>query len=236
MLQALGFELLDEAGAPIPRGARGLEKLHAINAKKLPPVLQKCEFRIACDVTNPLCGAQGCSAVYGPQKGATKESILQMDAWLSRFATLAKSVNPNADPTLAGAGAAGGLGFAFAAFLGARLQSGISLVLDAIHAEDHIKTADIVLTGEGRLDGQSAMGKAPVGVATLAKKHGKRVLAFAGCVTEEASKCNRAGIDAFFPILRGVVTLDEAMDAENAKRNLAATAEQAFRLIRACEK
>ena len=236
MLQALGFDLLDEGGAPIAQGARGLEKLHTVSARNANPLLCTCEFRIACDVTNPLCGTLGCSAVYGPQKGATKENIAQMDAWLSRYAQLAKGVNPAADPHLPGAGAAGGMGFAFSAFLGGKLQSGISLVLDAIHAEDHIKAADIVLTGEGRLDGQSAMGKAPVGVASLAKKHGKRVLAFAGCVTEEAEKCNAAGIDAFFPILRGVVTLDEAMHIENAKRNLAATVEQAFRLIHVCEK
>ncbi len=236
MLQALGFDLLDETGAPIPQGARGLEKLHAVGAKNAHTTLAECEFRIACDVTNPLCGALGCSAVYGPQKGATPESIPQMDAWLAHFAELAKSVNPDADPKLAGAGAAGGLGFAFAAFLGGKLQSGISLVLDAIRAEDYIKSADIVLTGEGRLDGQSAMGKAPVGVAKLAKAHGKPVLAFAGCVTEEAAKCNSEGIDAFFPILRGVVTLEEAMNAENAKRNLTNTAEQAFRLIRTFQK
>ena len=232
MLQALGFDLLDKTGAPIEKGAQGLEKLHTVCAKNANSLLRACEFRIACDVTNPLCGALGCSAVYGPQKGATKDNIPLMDAWLSHFAELAKSVTPAADPALPGAGAAGGMGFAFAAFLDGKLQSGISLVLDAIHAEDHVKNADIVLTGEGRLDGQSAMGKAPVGVATLAGKHGKPVIAFAGCVTEEAGACNEAGIDAFFPILRGVVTLDEAMNAENAKRNLEKTAEQAFRLVR----
>jgi glycerate kinase len=128
------------------------------------------------------------------------------------------------------------MGFAFSAFLGARLQSGISLVLDAIRAEEYVQSADVVLTGEGRLDGQSAMGKAPVGVAKLAKKHGKPVIAFAGCVTEEAGKCNAEGIDAFFPILRGVVTLDEAMNTENAKHNLEKTAEQAFRLVRTFRK
>ena len=235
MLQALGFDLLDKAGAPIEKGARGLEKLHTVSALNAHSALAECDFRVACDVKNPLCGALGCSAIYGPQKGATKQSIAQMDAWLAHYATLAKAVNPKATPDLPGAGAAGGMGFAFAAFLGARLQSGISLVLDAIRAEEYVKNADVIITGEGRLDEQSAMGKAPMGVAELAKKHGKRVIAFAGCVTEEASKCNAVGIDAFFPILRGVVTLDEAMDAENAKRNLAKTAEQAFRLIRACE-
>jgi glycerate kinase len=236
MLQALGFDLLDETGAPIEKGARGLEKLHAVCAQNADPLLKNCEFRIACDVTNPLCGNLGCSAVYGPQKGATSENIPLMDGWLARYAELAKSVNEAADPDLPGAGAAGGLGFAFSAFLGGKLQSGISLVLDAICAEDHIKKADIVLTGEGRLDGQSAMGKAPVGVASLAKKHGKPVIAFAGCVSEEADKCNEVGIDAFFPILRGVLTLDEAMDKENAKRNLEKTAEQAFRLIHTFQK
>ncbi len=235
MLQALGFDLLDELGAPIPRGARGLEKLHTVSALNANSTLFECEFRIACDVTNPLCGALGCSAVYGPQKGATNESISLMDNWLARYAKLAQAVNMTADPDLPGAGAAGGLGFAFAAFLGGKLQSGISLVLDAIRAEEHIQSADVVITGEGRLDGQSAMGKAPVGVARLAKKHGKRVIAFAGCVSEEATKCNEVGIDAFFPILRDVVSLEEAMNKENAARNLEKTAEQAFRLIRAFE-
>ena len=233
MLQALGFDLLDKAGTPIEKGARGLKKLHTLCAKNAHPVLQKCEFYVACDVTNPLCGALGCSAVYGPQKGATKESIPQMDEWLARFAKLVKAIQPAADPNLPGAGAAGGLGFAFAAFLGGKLRSGISLVLDAIRAEDYIRSADVVITGEGRLDSQSAMGKAPVGVAKLAKKHGKRVLAFAGCVTEEADKCNEAGIDAFFPILRGVTTLEEAINKENAAHNLEKTTEQAFRLIQA---
>ncbi len=232
MLQALGFSLLDESGDPIEKGARGLAKLQHVSAENVHPALSECDFRIACDVTNPLCGALGCSAVYGPQKGATPEMIKDMDVWLARYATLAKAVNPQANPDLPGAGAAGGLGFAFAAFLGGKLQSGISLVLEATGAESYIKDADVVVTGEGRLDGQSAMGKAPVGVAKLAKKHGKPVIAFAGCVTEEASACNGAGIDAFFPILRGVVTLEDAMNTENAKHNLEKTAKQAFRLIR----
>ena len=236
MLQALGFDLLDGAGAPIEKGARGLEKLHTVCTEHTDPLLKKCDFRIACDVQNPLCGEVGCSAVYGPQKGATSENIPLMDAWLARYAELAKTVNPAADPTLPGAGAAGGLGFAFSAFLGGKLQSGVSLVLDAIRAEDYVKNADVIITGEGRLDEQSAMGKAPVGVARLAKKHGKPVIAFAGCVSEEATRCNEVGIDAFFPILRGVVSLSEAMDKENAARNLEKTAEQAFRLIKAFQK
>ena len=236
MLQALGADLLDERGVPIEKGARGLAKLHTICNKNIDPLLKKCEFLIACDVKNPLCGELGCSAVYGPQKGATSENIPLMDAWLAHYAALAKNVNEAADPDLPGAGAAGGLGFAFAAFLGGKLRSGISLVLDAICAEEYIKSADVIITGEGRLDAQSAMGKAPVGVAQLAKKHGKPVIAFAGCVSEEATKCNEVGIDAFFPILRGVVSLDEAMNKKNAEHNLEKTVEQAFRLIRTFQK
>ena len=232
MLQALGFALSDETGAPIEKGAQGLEKLHTVSVENAHPALKECDFRIACDVKNPLCGTLGCSAVYGPQKGATKETIPQMDAWLARYASLVRRVIPTSDPDLPGAGAAGGLGFAFAALLGGKLQSGISLVLDAIRAKEHIQNADIVLTGEGRLDAQSAMGKAPVGVAKLAKECGKPVIAFAGCVTKDATACNTEGIDAFFPILRGVVSLEEAMDKDNAARNLTDTVEQVFRLIR----
>ena len=232
MLQALGFALSDETGAPIEKGAQGLEKLHTVSVENAHPALKECDFRIACDVKNPLCGTLGCSAVYGPQKGATKETIPQMDAWLARYASLVRRVISTSDPDLPGAGAAGGLGFAFAALLGGKLQSGISLVLDAIRAKEHIQNADIVLTGEGRLDAQSAMGKAPVGVATLAKECGKPVIALAGCVTKDAAACNTEGIDAFFPILRGVVSLEEAMDNDHAKRNLTDTVEQVFRLIR----
>ena len=232
MLQALGFALSDETGAPIEKGAQGLEKLHTVSVENAHPALKECDFRVACDVKNPLCGTLGCSAVYGPQKGATKETIPQMDAWLARYASLVRRVIPTSDPDLPGAGAAGGLGFAFAALLGGKLQSGISLVLDAIRAKEHIQNADIVLTGEGRLDAQSAMGKAPVGVAKLAKECGKPVIALAGCVTKDAAAGNTEGIDAFFPILRGVVSLEEAMDNDHAKRNLTDTVEQVFRLIR----
>ena len=154
-----------------------------------------------------------------------------MDEWLGGYAELAKSVFPNADPEYPGAGAAGGLGFAFKAFLGATLESGISIILSETGIEDHIKDADVVVTGEGRIDFQTAMGKAPIGVAKLAKKHGKKVIAFAGCVTDDAEECNLHGIDAFFPIIRGITTLDEALNKENAIKNLKATAYQVFRLM-----
>lgn len=231
MLSALGFRFLDKAGKQIPLGAAGLEKLAAISAANVLPELQECTFRVACDVNNPLCGEYGCSAVYGPQKGAGKEMIRKMDAYLENYANLSAMVSEHADKDYPGAGAAGGLGFAFLSFLNAKLESGIQIILEETKAEQYIKDADIVVTGEGRLDGQSVMGKTPVGVANLAKKYGKKVIAFSGCVAEDASVCNQHGIDAFFPIIPGVVTLQEAMDPENAYRNLKNTACQVFRLI-----
>lgn len=231
MLSALGFEFLDKNGEHIARGAYGLDALASISAANACPELKDCTFRVACDVDNPLGGARGCSAVYGPQKGATPESVVIMDGWLGRYAEMAKGVFPNADPEYPGSGAAGGLGFAFMTFLAASLESGIKIILSETGIEEHIKDADVVVTGEGRIDFQTAMGKAPIGVAKLAKKHGKKVIAFAGCVTEDAEECNNHGIDAFFPIIRGVTTLDEALNKENAIKNLKATAYQVFRLM-----
>lgn len=230
MLQALGFDFLDEEGKPVPLGAGGLAHLAAINADHVIPELSLCSFKIACDVTNPLCGEQGCSAIYGPQKGAGPDMIARMDEWLGNYAALAREHFPKADPNQPGTGAAGGLGFAFLTFTRAGLESGINIVLEETRLADYLKEADVVITGEGRLDGQTAMGKAPVGVARLAKQYGKPVLAFAGSVTKEAVACNESGIDAFFPILRRISTLEEAMDPQTAKENLADTAQQVFRL------
>ncbi len=236
MLQALGFGLLNESGEQVPFGAKGLEELRRITTEHVLPELKECTFRIACDVTNPLCGENGASAVYGPQKGATPEMVRQMDRWLGDFAALAKEAFPAADAETPGTGAAGGMGFAFLTFLGGRLNSGARIVLDETHLEDYVQDADIVITGEGRLDEQTVMGKAPSGVAKIAKRHGKTVIAFSGSVTEDAAACNAKGIDAFFPILRQVVTLQDAMDHETAQHNMVCTAEQVFRLIHACRK
>ena len=233
MLQALGYGILDKEGRQVPYGARGLAEIASVTDDNVLPELSGCTFRIACDVTNPLCGEQGCSAVFGPQKGADSEMIRQMDGWLEHFAALSQEKYPAADPLRPGTGAAGGLGFAFLGFTKAVLESGVKIVLDETKLEDYVRDADLVITGEGRLDGQTVMGKAPIGVAKTAKKYGKPVIGFSGCVTKDAVACNREGIDAFFPILRGVVTLDEAMKTENAGANLADTAEQVFRLIRA---
>ena len=232
MLQALGFEFLNANGKQVPFGAKGLAEIVTIIDEHVIPELKECEFKVACDVTNPLCGTQGCSAVYGPQKGATPAMIEDMDQWLFHYARLTQETYPHANWNQAGTGAAGGLGFAFLSYTNAVLESGIQIILEETRLESYIKAADIVITGEGRLDGQTVMGKAPIGVAAIAKKYGKPVIAFSGCVTEDAGVCNQYGIDAYFPVLRTVTTLEEAMEKEQAKRNLSATVEQVFRLVK----
>lgn len=232
MLQALGFGFLDVNGNPIAQGAKGLGALCTITDEHKHPALSECTFHIACDVTNPLCGELGCSAVYGPQKGADETMIAQMDIWLSRYADLAEARNPSADRNTPGVGAAGGLGFAFLSFLDGKLQNGIELILGETDLESAVCDADVVVTGEGRLDRQTVMGKAPSGVAKIAKKYDIPTIALSGCVTEEARVCNEHGIDAYFPILRTVCTLEEALETKNAYRNMADTSEQVFRLMR----
>lgn len=159
------------------------------------------------------------------------EMIRQMDQWMERYGDLAARTFPAADKEAPGAGAAGGLGFAFLTFLNGSLESGVGMVLKEINLKDDIRDADLVITGEGRLDAQTVMGKAPIGVAHLAKEYGKPVIAFSGAVTREAGLCNQHGIDAFFPIMRSVVSLQEALDPGEARINAADTAEQVFRLI-----
>ena len=147
-----------------------LKELETITDTYVLPELAECEFKIACDVTNPLCGENGCSAVYGRSKGANPSMIMEMDKWLRYYAALAREKFPKANPNEPGTGAAGGLGFAFLTFTNAVLESGIKIVLEETKLESYVKGADVVVTGEGRLDFQTAMGKAPVGVAGLAKK------------------------------------------------------------------
>ncbi|WP_022748771.1 glycerate kinase [Lachnobacterium bovis] len=233
MLQALGYEFLDKDNKKISLGGIGLKNLDRIDDSKVIKELKNCNFKIACDVTNPLCGENGCSAVFGPQKGASKEMIVSLDEWLKKYAVLSKKINPKADENYPGTGAAGGLGFAFLTFTNAKLASGIDIVLKETKLEEKIIDSDIVITGEGRLDKQTVMGKAPIGVANIAKKYDKKVIAFAGCVTKDAVLCNENGIDAFFPILREVVTLEEAMDKKVSIYNMQETAREVFSLIKA---
>lgn len=231
MLQALGYEMLDESGAPVSCGAVGLKKLARIETGNVMPELKDCTFRIACDVANPLCGPQGCSAIFAPQKGASADEIAEMDKWMAHYAKLSCGKFPQAKAETPGAGAAGGLGFAFLTYTQAKLESGIEIILAETKLEEQIAKADLVITGEGRLDGQTIMGKAPIGVAKIAKRHKKTVIAFSGSVTAEARLCNDHGIDAFFPILRSVSTLEEAMDSAAARQNMADSVEQVMRLI-----
>ena len=232
MLSALGFRFSKENGEEICPIGEGLKDLARIDATSVPKGLLHCSFQIACDVENPLYGENGASLVYGFQKGGNKELLSQMDLWMKRYSELVKEYNPAANPEAPGSGAAGGLGFAFRSFLQGELKSGVSLLLEETKLSEKMQGADLVITGEGRLDEQSSMGKAPIGVAKLAKAQGIPVLAFAGAVTVGAKACNQAGIDAYFPILREIITLEDAMKKETAKKNLADTVEQVMRLYR----
>lgn len=233
MLTALGYEFLDAQGKAVGIGAGALKDVASIRTDHVLPELKECSFKIACDVTNPLCGTNGATYIYGPQKGVTEDLRDELDAAMAGYAQVTKTCIGTDHMESEGAGAAGGLGFAFLSYLHADLQPGIELVLEAVGMEKTMEGADLVFTGEGRLDGQTAMGKAPVGIAKLAKKHGAKVVALAGAVIEGAEKCNDSGIDAFFPILRRIVTLDEAMDPGTARENMIRTTEQVIRLAAA---
>ena len=231
MLKALGYQFSDENGQDVGEGGQALERVSSIIIEKANPILKECNFHIACDVTNPLCGKNGATYIYGPQKGVTPEMAAELDQAMNHYASVTSKFLHNDYASAEGAGAAGGLGFAFLSYLNATLTPGINLILNAVELEKELEDTDITVTGEGRLDHQTAMGKAPVGVARLAKKYGSKVVAFAGSVTPEATACNAAGIDAFFPIVRGITTLAEAMDPKNAKSNMTAAVEQVFRLL-----
>lgn len=231
MLEALGFAFLDKDGNSVGEGGQALGKIVKVDDSNVDPLIKGCNFRIACDVNNPLCGPNGCTYVFGPQKGVKDSYKQDLDDAMGVYAKATAEYLGADYSTVPGVGAAGGLGFAFKCYLNGNLTPGIELCLDAVKLEDDMKGADVVVTGEGRLDFQTAMGKAPVGVAKLAKKYGAKVLAFAGAVTKEARACNDAGIDAFFPVVRGVCTLEDAMKPENARANVRDTAEQAFRLL-----
>ena len=231
MLTALGCRFLDGAGNYVHIYGKDVEKVAAIDRSGLDPRLAECEIFAACDVTNPLCGPNGASHIFAPQKGASPETVLRMDAAHEAFARLAEETLGVSAAHFPGAGAAGGLGFALKAFLNAEMQPGVSLILDTLNFDAAVQAADLVITGEGRLDHQSAMGKLPTGVARYAKRHGKPVVALCGCVTEGAAVCNEAGIDAYFPIPAGPCSVEEAMACEIAAKNLERTARQVYRLF-----
>ncbi|MSR93699.1 glycerate kinase [Clostridiaceae bacterium 68-1-5] len=231
MLKALGYRFLDQNGTDVGMGGSALSKIFSISAAHVLPELKLCQFQIACDVSNPLCGPTGATYIYGPQKGVTEALKAPLDAAMAHYASVTEQTMHNCFRDTPGSGAAGGMGFACLSYLQASLIPGIQLIMEATHLTEELKTADVVVTGEGRLDAQTTMGKAPVGIAKLAKQFGATVIAFSGSATKDATACNAAGIDAFFPILRNVVTLEEALSPETAKENLSLTAEQVFRLL-----
>lgn len=229
-MQALGFCFHDANGNPVQPGAAGLAQVSEIVTDGILPELHACQFHVACDVNNPLCGENGCSAVFAPQKGADAAMAAEMEQAMQRFAALVSERIPEADADIPGSGAAGGLGFALRTFLHAELKPGIDIVIQQTGIEAAIREADVAVTGEGRMDAQTVMGKVPVGIAHIAGKYGIPVIAFCGCAGVEAGICNQHGITAFFPILRDIMTADSAMNPETAKKNLSDTAEQVFRL------
>ncbi len=228
MLQALGAKLLDDNGQELAHGGAALANLARIDLSAMDARLNECTFISACDVSNPLTGPNGASAIFGPQKGATPAMVDQLDNALRNYATVIERDLGIAVDQVAGAGAAGGMGAALLGFLKAELKPGIDMVMEAVSLAEHVKGADLVITGEGRIDGQTAQGKTPVGVARIAKVENIPVIALAGSVGDGVEAVYEQGIDALFPVVHGAVSLDVALakGGENltrAARNLAAT-------------
>lgn len=233
MLQALGFSFLNKSKEKVGLGGKELQHIHSIDITNVHPLLKECTFHVACDVNNPLYGPNGAAHIFAPQKGASPDMVKTLDEGLEHFAQVVSEQLDMDIHHIAGAGAAGGLGAAFAGFLNARLQSGIQLVLDVIKMEENMQGVDFVITGEGKLDGQTSMGKAPLGVAELAHKHGIPVIALAGGITEETAALNELGITSYFSIVTAPMPLEEAMDRRVSFHNLRLTTRQLFRLIQA---
>ena len=226
MLEALGYRFYDCKGHLVAGCGARLERVAQIDASYAMPELKECLLEVACDVKNPLYGPQGAAHIYAPQKGASPEVVERLDEGLKNFASV---VNPTAAHA-EGAGAAGGLGYALQAVLGARLRAGIEMVLDAIHFDQIISGSDLVITGEGRIDYQTIMGKAPSGVLQRATKQGIPVVAIGGSV-EESEAVQRSGFAAILPVVSGPMTLEHAMQEDVAARGVSRTVEQIVRLL-----
>ncbi len=227
MVQALGARLLDAQGHELGPGGGALADLDRIDVSALDPRLKACRIEVACDVDNPLTGPRGASAVFGPQKGATAEMVQALDANLARLARLVERDLGVAVDTVPGAGAAGGMGAAMLAFFGATLKPGIEIVTAAVDLDTQVRDADLVITGEGRIDFQTVHGKTPIGVARVAKRHGKAVIGIAGSLGAEVGVVHAHGIDAVFSAPGKPCTLDEALrdaaaNVELTARNVAA--------------
>jgi len=211
MMQALGVKFFDASGEELEKGGGNLHKLSWIDINNLDVRLQQVSFEVACDVDNPLIGEWGASAVFGPQKGANPQMAAELDANLEHYANIIhKAIGKDVSST-PGAGAAGGLGAAFLTFFNAELKSGIDIVLDALKFESHLESADLLITGEGRIDSQSLHGKAPIGIAKRAKQHQCTVFVIAGSVGGDVGLIKAQGIDAVYSVVSEMVTLDEAL-------------------------
>jgi len=233
MLQALGCSFRDRNGFEIGRGGAALESIARIDLSGAHPRLADVRIQAACDVDNPLYGPEGAAYVFAPQKGASPAAVEQLDRGLVRFAEAVREQLGRDVQRIAGAGAAGGLGAAFAGLLGAALRPGAPLVLEAAGFERLLDGCDFVVTGEGRLDGQTARGKAPLAVADAARRRGIPVIALAGELAAEAAALGPHGITAAFPIAAGPMPLERAMQPEVAREGLRRTARELFRLLRA---
>ncbi|AAK80778.1 glycerate kinase [Clostridium acetobutylicum] len=228
-IKALGAKFLDEEGKDIGFGGGSLSKLRKIDLSELDERLSKVEIEVACDVNNPLCGKNGASNIFGPQKGATKEMVETLDENLKHYAKIIKEQCKKDVIDMPGAGAAGGLGAGLVAFLDGKLERGIGLVIKYSGLEEKVKDCDIVFTGEGSIDYQTKFGKTPIGVAKLAKKYDKPVIALAGRVGDNIEDLYEEGIDSIFGIIRGVKTLEEVL--KDGKENIEKTSENIMRLI-----
>ena len=231
MAKALGVRFLDGSGADIPCGLAGLEDLTAIDVTGLDPRIAETEFIALTDVSNPLVGNHGAVHVYGPQKGIVPDEANGLDGWMRRYADVVQAILGTDVSRIPGTGAAGGLGAALVAFCGAEIRSGIETVLDLIGIDDVMDDVDLVITGEGRMDAQSANGKAPVGVAQRAKRHGKPVIAVVGGRADDLGAVYDMGIDLVIPSVPGPMSLDECIRRVETNVPMAAeTAARAFLL------
>jgi glycerate kinase len=227
MAQALGARLLDAQGVELGPGGGALAQLDRIDVSGLDPRVREAVFEVACDVGNPLVGPQGASAIFGPQKGASPDMVAQLDASLLHYAEVIERDLGHDIAQVPGAGAGGGIAAAMMVFLGGRLRPGSEIVTDAVGLARALEDADLVVTGEGRVDGQTVQGKTPVGVARVAQRCGKPVIAIGGCLGRDAAAVYGAGIDAIFGTVPRSCTVREALDEaevnlRNAARNVAA--------------
>ena len=230
MARALGVKFLDKSGAEITEGGGGLGRLDRIDPSGLNPTVRKTEILVASDVTNPLIGKDGAANIFGPQKGATPEQVKILDRNLASFARIIRRDLGKEVSLLSGAGAAGGLGAGLCAFLGAEIKSGINLVLDLLNFSGKAKDADLIVTGEGRIDGQVKFGKALFGLGKTAQKLKIPLIAFCGSYSQDAFKLHDSGITAFFSILPGPCRLPEAM--ENGEEFLLSTSTEVGFLLK----